>query len=127
MTQEDLVRGFVYKKEDGSWILAEEPNLKSCCIGSEKNLDKQIALKGDFSNVLPHRAVTVSGKLKEEPLWNDAGQKVQHWVLVDGKIKETPFSYSSLFLALFACGIAILLLRQATKLLKKLALPDPHP
>src|ERR1700721_3140065 len=46
--KEIQISGFLYQKESGKWILASQPNLKSCCIGSRDRIFQQIALADDF-------------------------------------------------------------------------------
>ncbi|MCP5469645.1 MAG: hypothetical protein H7A36_03975 [Chlamydiales bacterium] len=53
-------KGFIYKHE-GEWVLAEEPNLKTCCLRKESLL----ILEGDFSKTTPFQAYTVKGTLSE--------------------------------------------------------------
>ena len=52
-------RGFVYQTESGEWVLATEPDLKSCCLGKKG----QIYLDGDFSRCQSHQAYTLKGTL----------------------------------------------------------------
>lgn len=42
------IRGFLYRSQDGRWVLASEPNLKSCCVGSEAKAMQQIIVDGRF-------------------------------------------------------------------------------
>ena len=44
------IRGFLYKTNSEALILAEEPNLKSCCVSHIKNREKQIIIKGYRDN-----------------------------------------------------------------------------
>jgi hypothetical protein len=63
---ETIVRGFVYQATDGVVILAKEPNLKSCCIGSLTNHQGQIMLSGFELSEKSNRAVAMRGKLYSE-------------------------------------------------------------
>lgn len=53
------VRGFLYHLPSGELILADQPNLKSCCIGSKHLAEHQIQIKGNIS--LQSNAVTLQG------------------------------------------------------------------
>ena len=59
-------RGYVYPKDDG-WVLASEPNLKTCCLNKQDDL---IALHGDFSACQTHHAYTVIGRLEDHELFD---------------------------------------------------------
>lgn len=56
------VRGFLYRNPEGNYILAEMPNLRSCCL---KKQEKFLFVEGDFSQDLPKQAVDVSGVLQK--------------------------------------------------------------
>lgn len=60
------VRGFTYRTERGEWVLAGQPNLKSCCTGSENRRSEQIVLRGWGGEEPSRRAVKVRGLLKCE-------------------------------------------------------------
>jgi len=57
------MRGFLYPKEDGSWILAPQPNMKSCCL----NTKRHVVVLGDFSNIPSYKAITITGTFIVEP------------------------------------------------------------
>ena len=58
------VRGFLYRSENGKWVLADTPNLKSCCIGNTKNPSRQIYVEPIASLASsPGAATTLSGRL----------------------------------------------------------------
>jgi hypothetical protein len=46
------IRGFLYQTEEGHLILAGEPNLRSCCVASTKNLSKQIIVNDGTGSIL---------------------------------------------------------------------------
>lgn len=58
------IRGFPYRTPSGSWVLASQPNLKSCCIGSSLKQNEQIHLIGTIPDELSSSAVTLTGKLE---------------------------------------------------------------
>lgn len=61
--QEVQVRGFLYRTSDERWILAEESQLKSCCVGAPHLKDRQVTLLGDHFDAPIGFAVTVEGTL----------------------------------------------------------------
>ena len=60
---EVVVKGFVYENREGIAILADEPNLKTCCIGSLNNHPGQIMLSGFRPTEKSHQVVALQGKL----------------------------------------------------------------
>lgn len=54
------IRGFLYQSTDGEWILADQPNLKTCCVGKKVG---QIFLDGDFSEIPTYKPVSITGTL----------------------------------------------------------------
>jgi len=57
--QEVAVRGFLYRQNE-QLILAEQPNLKSCCIGNKKN---QLLISGMFPEEFSSFAQLIQGQL----------------------------------------------------------------
>lgn len=60
--QEIEIKGFLYQREDGLRVLANEPGLKSCCVGSLKFREKQLLIAGDLDAPNSHFPVTLQGK-----------------------------------------------------------------
>jgi hypothetical protein len=52
------IRGFLYRSPENMLILADQPNLKSCCVGKLKH---QIIISGNIGTELPLGAVTIEG------------------------------------------------------------------
>lgn len=69
--QEVEVRGFVYESKQGKVVLASQPNLKSCCVGSTKKIRNQIVLLGDLPEIPLQRAVTVQGYFVTDPTYGE--------------------------------------------------------
>lgn len=69
--QEVEVRGFFYESKEGKHILAAQPNLKSCCVGSSKKISRQIVLLGDLPEMPQQRAVTVRGVFAAAPTFGE--------------------------------------------------------
>lgn len=62
------IRGFLYKTNDSTLILAAEPNLKSCCIGSASKRHKQLLVSGKEEFPLnQNTATTLQGNLQITP------------------------------------------------------------
>ena len=55
------VRGFLYTTTDGKAILAPQPNLRSCCVGSSQKAHEQIALLDLQKVPVTTQAVDVQG------------------------------------------------------------------
>lgn len=88
------VRGFLYKDKQGEFILAQEPNLKSCCIRSEEKKSSQIQIYFEQPpSSLPKVAVSIKGHMKHAN-----GQKS----LQNAYIEESKFSITSIVIAVTA-------------------------
>ena len=62
------IRGFLYTANGGQTVLASEPNLKTCCVGSEAKRKKQVAVHGDrLPTASSDFAVTLIGLLEVDP------------------------------------------------------------
>ena len=73
------IRGFLYCNPAGQWILAAEPNLKTCCQGASGKVFQQLFLsKPDFIDISMH-AITLQGILVIDPIWieNDSSRQLQ--------------------------------------------------
>jgi hypothetical protein len=59
------LKGFLYPAHDweGCWILASEPNLKKCCVGSPDKHKGQVILEGDFSRYSADLPLQVKGRV----------------------------------------------------------------
>ncbi len=55
------LKGFLFQARDGRWILAKEPDLKSCCVGAAHKRESQVSLLGDFSNYSTNVPLNVRG------------------------------------------------------------------
>ena len=80
-----MIRGFLYRAQDDRWILASEPNLPSCCAGSQRKVKKQIVLSGQFEEVNMQYPITIEGRFSIEPVWKD-DQLVELFRLKEAKI-----------------------------------------
>lgn len=72
---EITLRGFLYTDENGVQWLAQEPNLKSCCVGK----------KGVQVEILPSIEPTLNVVALRGVL-----RKQEHWVLQDSKLESKP-------------------------------------
>lgn len=61
--QQVHVRGFLYRLDDDTWILASQPNLKSCCV-SKQPLDQRLHVRGKLEKEHPQKVVELEGTLK---------------------------------------------------------------
>lgn len=62
------VRGFIYYLASKQWILAPEPNLQSCCLGSKEKARKQLLVQGSLPPSLSSSAIVIQGILQRLPL-----------------------------------------------------------
>lgn len=88
-TQEIQIRGFLYKISD-KYVLAKEPELKSCCIGTASKTHEQIFILGEFPET--SYALTLQGHLQVRPVYDLEGRLIELYHLDNAQIvpHETP-------------------------------------
>ncbi len=64
------IRGFLYRLEDRSLLLASRPNLKSCCLGAALSPHEQMVLHGLKNPPKTDQAITVRGIFKHDAIEN---------------------------------------------------------
>lgn len=55
------IRGFLYQNAQGEWILASQPNLKSCCVGTPSKFHQQIFISNHLSPASTAYVSTIEG------------------------------------------------------------------
>lgn len=112
--QEVLIRGFLYKTDNGQWVLASEPNLRTCCVGSSNHVKKQIFLENSYVGAHPNaELVSIQGILRKDPMKDVQGNLIQYYSLQNVTIIENKgqghLSYLSLLFPLVVLVIIYLI------------------
>lgn len=97
------IKGFLYQNADSQWILAAQPNLKSCCVGNSSKRYQQLLISGSIAQESPSYAITLQGDLYLDPL-SPFPNRLENASIVN---QENPFSL--LFLILGSLGIFTLI------------------
>jgi len=82
------IRGFLYKGENGQSILDGTPNLKSCCVGSEKMVTQQIFLSQTPNGPPSEHVVLLEGLFSVDPQRDFQGNITQLYHLQNATIIE---------------------------------------
>jgi hypothetical protein len=82
--KEVQIRGFLYQRQDGIMLLAAQPNLRSCCLGSASKIEQQLIIKGHVKEV-PY-AQLMQGIFKIEPQFGAKGELTQLYVLENTRL-----------------------------------------
>ena len=96
-----VIRGFLYPRDNKDWVLAKEPNLKSCCVGSPNKAKSQIVLMGDFPDQASLKTVIVSGILHKREV---EGKEI--YTLSEPQIIKHSSNYTA-FYGLLVAGILL--------------------
>lgn len=81
------IRGFLFKSTNGRLVLAAEPNLKSCCVGSKDKIFRQIFIEGDVNEPLSFGfAVLLKGSFVIDPIKDASGSWQQIYMLKNARI-----------------------------------------
>lgn len=89
--REVKIRGFLYYTQEKGWILAPEPNLKSCCLGNLEKINQQIFVSEMPTLKQSNQAVVVEGTYQRKLVEG-------RWIhqLANARILEETKSYWSL-------------------------------
>jgi hypothetical protein len=90
------IRGFLYETADSNLILAAEPDLKSCCIGSTSKRHKQLLISGNIQPEMSRGSpITLQGNLYMD-FKGTFPFKLQNAI----PVAETTKSYSTFLIAI---------------------------
>ena len=106
--REVTIRGFIYQSADQRWILASEPNLKTCCVGSMHKIWQQIIVEGEFESFPSNQVVKLAGKLQVDPVWDNKQSLKQVFRLENAQIVQEYHHYNWLLLSGLAIGLLAL-------------------
>jgi hypothetical protein len=114
--QDVQIHGFLYPAQEGCWILAAEPALKTCCIGNVNKVAQQIFVSGDFPRSSSSRAVILQGRFVVNPIKDSQGHWKQLYQLENAILiepKKSQWTATSLALGGLCIAVAttILLVR----------------
>lgn len=103
------VRGFLYQTEENQFILATQPNLKSCCLSPSSKTHPHIFVEGlSLQHPSFSRPVTLQGSLQVASLSDSEGKQAYYYLLTEAILKpEQNRPHADILRALF--GILILL------------------
>lgn len=102
------MRGFLYKTETGEFILASEPNLKSCCISTDAKRDRQVVVVGkEMLEMTPSLTVLLEGDIAMD---NDRLH------LTNANVVEEPVDFTVIIWIIVASCMIILVVMMLSKL-----------
>lgn len=88
------IRGFLFQAHDGVWILASDPQLKSCCIGAASLAKHQLYLDRQFSINDAGRPIKLHGKLRRSLQYSPDGKiKTLYKLLQTEPVDQAPLSF----------------------------------
>jgi hypothetical protein len=89
-----LLRGFLWSRPDGRWVLSSQPAARSCCYREdEPHISQQIFLEGAHKPTSLN-ALQVIGTFLVAPIWDDSGKLVQLYRLEDFVFVSSPSFFS---------------------------------
>ena len=107
-SQHIRIRGFLYATPEGHYILAAQPNLRSCCVTTLSKADQRIEIRGLGAISIPMRPVILEGFLKTNPEYSKEGKLIGLYTLENAQLiyeKETSFFR----ILIIICSILLLL------------------
>lgn len=94
------IRGFLYQTAEGDVVLAREPDLKSCCVGSASKRGTQLLVFGDLHEKIGQKIpINLEGNLSTHPS-HRFPYHLENAVIAS----EQPISYTNIII-----GCAVLL------------------
>ncbi len=108
--KEVKIRGFLYQDANKEWILASEPNLKTCCVGSQTKILQQIRVIGTIADQAYPQVMALKGVMFVESQYDDNGDLVSLYRLENATIaieKPTEWPLQTLCICLFAFGLLL--------------------
>lgn len=108
--QKVRIRGFIFKSDSGEWILAAEPNLKSCCVGSRERANQQIVILGEVGEIgMSGQVIDVEGTLVIDPIKDSDGRwrriyTLNEAVVIQEVSRDSPLVPLLILISLFGIG-----------------------
>jgi hypothetical protein len=111
--KEVRMRGFLYTDSRQRLVLDTSPNLKSCCVGSEKNIERQVVVKDLLGRTDSGSPVLIQGTFLIQPEFGDSGKMIQYAVLSRSQlVVESPWSGIAAFVGILGVFPAFFIARK---------------
>lgn len=109
LNKEIHIRGFIYKNDQGQFVLSSKPDLASCCQKKQENIPHQIFLDGDEFQSTGGRTVSIQGFLTLNPVRDPEGKLIELYRLKDPRITTINNSTTWALLGLMVVGLILII------------------
>ncbi len=108
------IKGFCYRDSNGYWIIDERPNLRSCCVGTESNIKRQVVVDDEIAGLDNNILVHLKGTISVRPEYKE-GKLVSYYHIAQTELIDNPFAWGSLIVVIGVVALIAFIFNLGTK------------